>query len=173
METQEQRTFKGTVQDFWQVVAIWLGQAEGRIERYHLKTPYKPQDMKSYAEVWIGQAVTQDLLRARVAAAPRPNGSTMLSVFCEPTFWPEVQPLWQELRSELQLQGWIDEPTAAKRCRKLGPQGGTLDRVKEARALIEQGETQKEACRRAGCDLRTYQRYAPEFANWEEEEQEK
>ena len=43
--------------------------------------------------------------------------------------------------------------------RKLGSHGGTMDRVREARELIETGEHKTTACRRAGIDIRTYDRY--------------
>jgi hypothetical protein len=47
-----------------------------------------------------------------------------------------------------------------------GTQGGTLDRAREARELIESGTLKTEACKRAHIDPRTYDRYAENFVNW-------
>jgi len=49
----------------------------------------------------------------------------------------------------------------------LGTHGGTLARLKEARALIEHGMGMTKACRRAHLDTRTYHRYAVEVVDWE------
>jgi hypothetical protein len=53
------------------------------------------------------------------------------------------------------------EERGGGRASRLGLHGGTLDRVREARGLIERGEKKTRACRRAGIDPRTYDRYAP------------
>jgi len=51
--------------------------------------------------------------------------------------------------------------------RAAGPQGGTLDRVKEARELVEGGAGKTEACRRARTDTRTYDRYAWQLVDFD------
>ncbi|MBI2952887.1 MAG: hypothetical protein HYY30_01125 [Chloroflexi bacterium] len=42
---------------------------------------------------------------------------------------------------------------------KYGAHGGTLDRVREAQELIDAGEFKTTACKRAGIDIRTFDRY--------------
>ncbi len=49
---------------------------------------------------------------------------------------------------------------------RLGTQGGTLERVKEARGLVESGIPKTEACKRAHTDPRTYDRYVAEVMDW-------
>jgi hypothetical protein len=53
---------------------------------------------------------------------------------------------------------------------KLGLHGGTLDRVREARELVEQGLPKTTACKRVGIDPRTYDRYVDQFVDWESEQ---
>jgi len=57
-------------------------------------------------------------------------------------------------------------PEADKKAKSLGTQGGTLERVKSARELVEGGTPKTEACRRAHIDPRTYDRYVEEFVDW-------
>ncbi len=49
---------------------------------------------------------------------------------------------------------------------KQGQQGGTLDRVKEARELFEGGMPKTAACKKAHVDPRTYDRYVDQFVDW-------
>ena len=61
-------------------------------------------------------------------------------------------------------------PAEGKARRKLGAHGSTLDRVKEARGLVEAGMPKTKACKRAKIDTRTYDRYVEEFVNWGDDE---
>lgn len=59
------------------------------------------------------------------------------------------------------------EPTQPQTATQpLGTYGGTLERVKDARALYEQGIPKTTACKRAHIDPRTYDRYVEEFIDW-------
>jgi len=51
-----------------------------------------------------------------------------------------------------------------------GTQGGTLDRVREARELLKSGEAKNktEACKRVSIDTRTYDKYADLFVDWDD-----
>jgi len=51
--------------------------------------------------------------------------------------------------------------------RPLGTQGGTMERVKTARDLVERGTKKTEACKRAHVDPRTYDRYVESYVDWE------
>mgnify|MGYP005857041221 CR=1 FL=1 len=58
---------------------------------------------------------------------------------------------------------------ASQNTRTHGTQGGTLDRAAEARSLIEAGVPKTKACKRAGIDVRTYDRYADLLVDWRDE----
>ena len=58
---------------------------------------------------------------------------------------------------------------ASQNTRAHGTQGGTLDRAAEARSLIEAGVPKTKACRRAGIDVRTYDRYVDLLVDWGDE----
>ena len=60
-------------------------------------------------------------------------------------------------------------PEPKRKSRGGGTQGGTLDRAREARELIGSGETKTAACKRAGIDPRTFDRYASEIIDWEQD----
>ncbi len=104
--------------------------------------------------------------------------------------WSYVQTVYSALCSRLADDGMWDEvlqreaagavpapeqpasngealpPASQKKRDKLGTQGGTLDRVREARELVESGVPKTTACKRARIDSRTYDRYVADFINW-------
>lgn len=81
---------------------------------------------------------------------------------------PMLQSLGVPIRPREQLLSLDRRETSARR-RAHGVQGSTLDRVAEARSLIEAGVPKTKACKRAGTDVRTYDRYAASFVDWEDE----
>ncbi len=67
-------------------------------------TAGQPSDVvKTFAEVrppgWQGK------INAGIEATSLPGGRTLLTLWCEETGWPEVEPLWNELKNELQRLG--------------------------------------------------------------------
>jgi len=77
------------------------------------------------------------------------------------------------LQGGLQLmgeEGQIEPQVGSGTGRQLGRQGGTLERVKTARELFETGVPKTKACKRAHTDPRTYDRYAAEIIDWEDED---
>lgn len=90
---------------------------------------------------------------------------TILTLVCR---YPPLRPYLEHLVAEMP-QVWDASPrTPGRGKRALGPHGGTLDRVREARTLMERGEPKTRACRRAGIDPRTFDRYAADVVDWEE-----
>lgn len=94
---------------------------------------------------------------------------------CEVTAFCRFRPaeaLFDELLQDIVARWPEAAPPAApnaeaKPKRKLGPHGGTLDRVREARELWQGGVPKTTACKRAGIDPRTYDRYADDVIDWE------
>ena len=80
---------------------------------------------------------------------------------------PMLQSLGIPFRPREQLLPLGRHETSTPVPRRLhGAQGGTLDRAREARSLIEGGMSKTEACKRARIDVRTYDRYADGFVDW-------
>lgn len=77
----------------------------------------------------------------------------------------DVARAYREAAPQLAAQG--EGLAAARKRGPLGLHGGTLDRVREARSLVDAGEPKTTACRRAGVDPRTYDRYVDQFVDWE------
>jgi hypothetical protein len=88
------------------------------------------------------------------------------------SIWLQPGPTEQALRLLLQHVPPFTLTTLCARneSRRLGPHGGTLDRVLEARRLIELGEKKTNACKRVGIDIRTYDRYIDAALDWEAKE---
>ena len=70
--------------------------------------------------------------------------------------WRADLAAWQAKRA-----AWapVEDAVQPTRKRAHGVQGSTMERVKEARALWEAGTPKTRACKRAGIDPRTYDRY--------------
>lgn len=82
----------------------------------------------------------------------------------EHEYWPVYDNLLAELRETF---GGAAAESGRTTERPVGPQGGTMERVKEARELVEGGMSKTEACRRARTDTRTYDRYVAELVDWD------
>ncbi|MBM3187529.1 MAG: hypothetical protein FJZ90_02280 [Chloroflexi bacterium] len=80
---------------------------------------------------------------------------------CNPKY-PVLADYFREVLAEI-AERW---PEVDKKAKSLGTQGGTMDRVKSARDLVEGGTPKTEACKRAHIDPRTYDRYVEQFVDW-------
>lgn len=99
-----------------------------------------------------------------VTAQSAPGGKSLLHVWARDDDWTVLKPVWERLRAEMLRQGWIDDGARAK-----GTHGSTLDRVREARGLVETGEGKTKACQRAGIDTRTYDRHVDGVIDFDRE----
>jgi hypothetical protein len=92
---------------------------------------------------------------------------------CMPECEERVKPLLDLIRGcfdvDLVSSALADHIPTPGRVRALGTHGGTIDRVREARKLIEEGESKTKACRRVGIDPRTYDIYVEDIIDWEKE----
>jgi hypothetical protein len=126
---------------------------------------------------------------AKIRLVPLAPGATEVRIIWAPFSDPECDLKDKLLEVKQKLLTWSgrspgcgmapddtettgQQPRQAKarvRDHKLGPHGGTLARVLDARRLIEQGEKKTRACKKAGIDTRTYDRYLVEALDWETE----
>lgn len=99
--------------------------------------------------------------------APLGDSLTLIACYCRDPNW---EPFCKGVMGYFLQLFPADEQDTKKRHapRKLGLHGGTLDRVREAKELIDQGraKTKTEACKRVGIDKRTYDRYVDLFVDW-------
>ncbi len=77
-----------------------------------------------------------------------------------------IRELVGELADPKAAREWARENSSQAKRDRLGTHGGTMDRVREARELVEQGVPKTAACKRVGIDTRTYDRYVDQIIDW-------
>ncbi len=127
-----------------------------------LKTTFVEVPAQSYPPGEIPRIAAQTL----AAMPPGPTGDEAKDA--------EVLGAWKEERAGRTLEKAVAEflqrsGGKTKRRGPLGAHGNTLARIKDARKLVEAGVPKTEACRRAGVDTRTYDRYVEEILDWGDE----
>lgn len=122
--------------------------------------PLEPPESSPWTEIIIQPAIKRGLLQLSMTL--RMHTDRRGQVY-------DDRAAFQEIVQMLKLAFPAPEKPAAGR--KLGTHGSTLDRVREARDYIEHGIPKTQACRRAGIDTRTYDRYADQVINWGKDEE--
>lgn len=163
----------------------WQGKRYAA-HQFRQETPTRWGALVTCSEGREGQKMTIQALGKAVEVEALPLASERLQVTARcslplllPLFWRllgDIALAWPEAKGPIlayfRARGVVEEAEATeshKAKRTFGPHGGTLDRVKEARELMEKGIPKTKACKRAGIDPRTYDRYLVYIIDWEEE----
>ena len=124
----------------------------------------KRDQLAVVTKCYLNEVIGGFSILLRVIAGIWPEAATGLAS-------PRLQQELHRLTSDAEKDAWKPvvegvrqrDTNKGSSGRELGTQGGTLERVKEARRLItEDGLTKTAACKKAGTDPRTYDRYTVE-----------